>query len=208
MNMRNWRLMTCVTRATFFLVPVACILAQETPAKVDGVTSEWDVKAKMEAMATDVARLEDLLRRARPHEWIANGAPSVYTQQLESAKANMALLIEGTEKLAKQPERLSTALDVLFRMDNMDILLNSLQGGIRKYQGPAVANDIQRFVAEHSRHREMLRQHSIDLAAVREQEFRIISDEAQRCRTELSRKDAPETQPVTAKPRQVRRRQK
>jgi hypothetical protein len=196
--MRNWRLMTCLTRCAVLLIPVLCALGQDA-----GVASEWDVKARMAAMANDVGRLEDLLRRARPNEWVAKGAPEAYFRQLESARTNMQVLISGTEKLAKDPERLSTALEVLFRMDTMDLLLQSLQGAIRKYQGPSLADDIARFVADNSRHRDMLRQHSIDLAAARENDLKVINAEAQRCRTELSRKDAPETQP---QPRTVRRR--
>jgi hypothetical protein len=196
--MRNWRLMTCLTRCAVLLIPVVCAIGQDA-----GVASEWDVKARMAAMANDVGRLEDLLRRARPNEWVAKGAPEAYFRQLESARTNMQVLISGTEKLAKDPERLSTALEVLFRMDTMDLLLQSLQGAIRKYQGPSLADDIARFVADNSRHRDMLRQHSIDLAAARENDLKVINAEAQRCRTELSRKDAPETQPP---PRTVRRR--
>jgi exosome complex RNA-binding protein Csl4 len=58
-------------------------------------------------------------------------------------------------------------------------------------------------MADNSRHRDMLRQHSIDLAATRENELKVINAEAQRCRTELSRKNAPETQP---QPKSSRRR--
>lgn len=190
--------MTCLTRCTVLLIPLVCALGQDA-----GVASEWDVKARMAAMANDVGRLEDLLRRARPNEWVAKGAPDAYFRQLESARTNMQVLIGGTEKLAKDPERLSTALEVLFRMDTMDLLLQSLQGAIRKYQGPSLADDIARFIADNSRHRDMLRQHSIDLAAARENDLKVINAEAQRCRTELSRKDAPETQ---TQPRTVRRR--
>jgi hypothetical protein len=182
--------MTCFPRCSLLLIAAVCGFAQQA-----GVTSEWDVKARMTTMANDVGRLEDLLRRARPNEWVQKGAPDAYFQQLESARTNMQVLIAGTEKLAKDPERLSTALDVLFRMDTMDLLLQSLQGAIRKYQGPSLADDIARFIADNARHRDMLRQHSIDLAAARENELKLVSSEAQRCRAELSRKDAPETQP-------------
>jgi hypothetical protein len=159
----------------------------------------------MAAMAADVGRIEDLLARVRPNEWIAKGAPDAYLQQLQSSKTSMQLLIAATEKLAKEPEKLSAALDALFRMDSMDLFLQSLKEGVRKYQGPSLADDIARFIADNSRHRDMLRQHSIELAAARESELKVINNEAQRCRTELSRKDAPETQP---RPVVVRRRSK
>ena len=187
-----------------------CAFGQAAPAVAgDGVLADWDVKSKMEALATDVARIEDLLRRARPNEWVANGAPEAYQRQLDSSRTSYQLLIANAEKLARQPEMLSLALETLFRMDSMDLLLTSLSQGIRRYQGPSLADDIARFIADNSRHRDMLRQHSVDLAATRENEYKVISAEAQRCRTELSRKDAPESQPRYTPPaRSTRRRNK
>jgi hypothetical protein len=200
------------TRALLWMIPAGCVLAQSTPpsatqpAAQEGISAEWDVKSKMLALANDVARIEDLLARTRPQEWVAKGAPEAYLQQLESCKSSFQLLLESAGKLAKDHERLSLALETLFRMDSMDSLLTSLQGGIRRYQGPSLADDIMRFIADNSRHRDVLRQHSIELAATRENEFKVISTEAQRCRTELARKDAPESKPPP--PSRVRRRSK
>ena len=142
--------------------------------------------------------------RGSPERVDRQGRPDAYLQQLQSSKTSMQLLIAATEKLAKEPEKLSAALDALFRMDSMDLFLQSLKEGVRKYQGPSLADDIARFIADNSRHRDMLRQHSIELAAARESDLKVINAEAQRCRTELSRKDAPETQPRPV----VRRRNK
>ena len=69
-----------------------------------------------------------------------------------------------------------------------------------------LADDIVRFMSDNARHRDMLRQHSVELAAAREQELKVINAEAQRCRTELSRKDAPETQPAPPPPPRTARR--
>ena len=194
--MRHW--------STAILLTIACASAQTQTASPEGVASEWDVKAKMAAMASDVARVEDLLARVRPKEWVEKGAPDAYLQQLQSSKTSMQLLIAATEKVAKDPEKLSASLDALFRMDSMDLFLQSLKDGVRKYQGPSLADDIARFIADNSRHRDMLRQHSVELAAARENDLKVINSEAQRCRTELSRKFEPETLPKPA-PRPVRR---
>jgi hypothetical protein len=197
-------------RSVFLLLPLTASFAQAPPAAAtvaatqEGITSDWDVKGKMLALANDVARIEDLLARTRPNEWVAKGAPDAYVQQLESCKSSFQLLMESAGKLAKEPERLSAALETLFRMDSMDTLLTSLQGGIRRYQGPSLADDIMRFIADNSHHRDVLRQHSVDLATTRENEFKVISSEAQRCRAELARKDAPETE----QPKPVVRRRK
>jgi hypothetical protein len=207
-------------KRSFAAVPVCSLLlllsvtgasAQAPPVSAsavppEGIASDWEVKGKMLALANDVARIEDLLARTRPNEWVAKGAPEAYMQQLESCKSSFQLLMESAGKLAKEPERLSAALETLFRMDSMDSLLNSLQGGIRRYQGPSLADDIMRFIADNAHHRDVLRQHSVDLAATRENEFKVISSEAQRCRAELARKDAPESQPPP--PRPVVRRKK
>jgi hypothetical protein len=178
---------------------IAVLLLAATPVfgqqAADGVAAAWDVKGKMAAMASDVGRIEDLLRRVRPNDWIEKGAPEAYIQQLESSRTSMQILVAATEKVAKDPERLSATLDALFRMDRMDLLLGSLQAGVRRYQGPSLADDIVRFMTDNARHRDMLRQHSLELAAARENELKIIDAEAQRCRTELSRKNEPETQP-------------
>jgi len=200
--MRNLRVMTIFAPVIAILFFAPCLFAQTQQA--DGIAAAWDVKSKMVAMAADVGRIEDLLRRVRPNEWIEKGAPDAYLRQLESSQTSMQLLIEATEKLAKDPEKLSVALDALFRMDNMDLFLQSLQAGVRRYQGPSLADDIVRFIGDNARHRDMLRQHSIELAATREVELKTINTDAQRCRTELARKNEPETQPPPPPP--VRRR--
>ena len=57
----------------------------------------------------------------------------------------------------------------------MDLFLQSLKDGVRKYQGPSLADDIARFIADNSRHRDMLRQHSVELAAARENDLKVIN---------------------------------
>jgi hypothetical protein len=192
-------LMTIVARLGLLVAAVIPAFAQ-----ADGVAAAWDVKTKMAAMASDVGRIEDLLRRVRPQEWIEKGAPDAYLRQLESSQTSMQLLIAATGKVAKDPEKLSAALDALFRMDSMDLLLQSLQAGVRRYQGPSLADDIVRFMADNAQHRDMLRQHCVDLAAARENELKIIDAEAQRCRAELSRKNEPEVQTPCAPVRRRR----
>jgi hypothetical protein len=58
--------------------------------------------------------------------------------------------------------------------------------GIRKYQNPAVAEMLAGLIADTSADRDKLRQYLVDLAADREQQFRVMDQEAQRCRAVLS----------------------
>lgn len=162
-----------------------------------GVTAEWDVRAYMAAMAADIRRLEPALNSASPAEWVSKGAPDTYVRQLQSSQASMKNLVAATEKLAREPERLSTAMDAYFQMERMELLVSSLLDGIRKYQSPELADDMTRAFSENMVHRDRLRQHIRDLATTREQEYEIVNQEAQRCRGMLSRQAAPEPKPPT-----------
>ena len=54
--------------------------------------------------------------------------------------------------------------------------------GARKHQSPALADQMQTVISENSTNRDQLRQYMQDLAAQKEQEFKIADSEAQRCR--------------------------
>jgi hypothetical protein len=149
-----------------------------------------------------VKRIPDVLDQAKPQEWMAKGAPDAYVRQLESAKNELQYVIGSTEKLVREPERLTTALDVLFRLQSMEALLNSLRDGIRKYQSQAVADRLNAVLTDNANNREKLRQHIMDLAATREEQLDVMDKEAQRCRSELTRQpvDTPKTRTKTRKP--------
>jgi hypothetical protein len=54
--------------------------------------------------------------------------------------------------------------------------------GVRKYQSPELAEQMQTIVSENGTNRDQLRQYMQDLAAQKEQEFKVADTEAQRCR--------------------------
>jgi hypothetical protein len=171
--------------------------AQSPPAQSQpsGVTAEWDVRANMQSLAADVRKLEPLLKHANPADWLKQGAPGTYVKQLESSQASVQYLVAATDKLAQEPEKLTTALDAYFQMERMDLLLGSLREGIRKYQSPDLANMLSAAYAANSVHRDRLRQHIRDLAGTREEELRIVNLEAQRCRGMLSQQAPAEKKP-------------
>ena len=81
---------------------------------------------------------------------------------------------------------MTAVLDTFFRMESVDAMLRSVVAGIRKYQNPAVAELLAGLIADTSTDRDKLRQYLVDLAADREQQFRVMDQEAQRCRSALS----------------------
>jgi hypothetical protein len=152
-----------------------------------GTSPEWDVRANMAALATEVQRLEPLLKQVKPAEWVQRGGPEAYIRQLKSSQASVQILVAATSALAKDPDRLPTAFNAYFQMERMEMLVGSLKEGVRRYQSAEIANELTTMLGASSVHRDRLRQHITDLAAAREQDFRIADDEAQRCRSSLSR---------------------
>jgi hypothetical protein len=102
--------------------------------------------------------------------------------QWKSAQSELGYFLSSISSLSKDSERLPLALDTYFRMQAMESTLGSLVEGVRKYQNPALAELAQTFVAENSTNRDRLRQYISDLAAQKEQEFKVVDREAQRCR--------------------------
>jgi hypothetical protein len=178
------------------LVILAAMYAPAQTPPAEGITPQWDVRQQMKELADAARRTGPVLANVKPEEWVERGAPAAYTRQTESLRNEVAALIASSEKLAADPERLSIGLETYFRMGSLERLGGSLAEGIRKYQSGALADRLVESLALNSANREVLRQHLTDLAAAAEQQFAIVSEEAQRCRAEISR----ETEPPVRRP--------
>jgi hypothetical protein len=166
---------------------VAVIASASFGQQSAGIAPEWDVKAHMASLIDDVKRFEPLLQKVKVAEWAQRGAPEAYIRQLKSSQAMVQNVIAATAALARDPDRLTVALEAFFHMEKMEMLLGSLKEGVRRYQSPEVANELTTLLAANSLHRDRLRLHLAELANAREQEFKIMDEEAQRCRSTLSR---------------------
>jgi hypothetical protein len=167
----------------------APLLAQNAPAA--GVNSEWDVRKLLESLGAEAQHLQPIIDQVKPEEWVAKGAPAAYVAQWKSAEVQIRYLLTSTSGLARDPERLTLALDTFLRMQAIESTLASLAEGIHKSQNPALAELTQSVVAENSNNRERLRQYLIDLADQKEQEFQVADREAQRCRGLILNQPAP-----------------
>jgi hypothetical protein len=147
--------------------------------------SEWDVRKLLDSLSLQAEHLKPIIDQVHPEAWVSQGAPDAYIAQWKSAQAELGYLLASSNSLSKDPERLTLALDTYFRMQAMESTLGSLVEGVRKYQNPALAELAQTFVAENSINRDRLRQYVTDLAAQKEQEFKVADREAQRCRGQL-----------------------
>ena len=181
------------------LVFCASLGAQQPAA---GVSPIWDIRQDMTSLGAQIRALQPMVDNIKPETWLSQGAPSAYVKQMASLQSGIQYLLGSTEKLAKEPERLTTALDAYFRMQYVELLINSLRDGVRKYQSPDLAEILNGLVTASSNNKEKLRTHIMDLAAVRETEMNVMDQEAQRCRAMLSR------MPIEPPPSQKRKSKK
>ena len=165
-------------------------------AQTTGIATPWDTAPMVAALSAQAARLKPILDQLTPKDWVAKGAPDAYIAQWKGAEDELGFLSDSAKALEKQPERLPLALDTYFRLQSLELRLNSLVEGVRNYQNPAVGDLLIGVAAENSANRDKLRQYITDLAAAKEQEFEVADKEAQRCRATLTK---PAAKPTAAK---------
>jgi hypothetical protein len=142
-------------------------------------------------LAAQIARLKPLVGQLTPQSWVQKGAPAAYIAQWEGAQQELGYLDQNTQTLEKQPEKLTAALDVYFRLQGVEWRLQSLVEGARKYQNPATGDQIAEALGASAGKRDQLRQYISDLATQNEQEFAVVEREAQRCRDQQNKQPAP-----------------
>jgi hypothetical protein len=162
-------------------------VALPSAAQQGGFVPEWEIRKTIQAVTAQCQRLKPLLEQVNPKEWVAKGAPEAYIAQWNSTRTSLEHMKTSADNLAREPERLTFALDTFLRLGSFESLLESLAGGVRRYQNPAVADLIQGVMAENSGNRERLRVYLLEVAQTKEQEFQVVNQEAQRCRANILR---------------------
>jgi hypothetical protein len=133
------------------------------------------------------SRLEPMLAEVRPREWVAKGAPDTYVSQFESLSQQLRLIEADMANLAQHPGQMTDCMRALFRAQAFHQTLDSLLGGLRRYQNPALAELIESVAAEDRSDLDRLQNWVLDLAAAKDAQFEVVDREAQRCRANLSR---------------------
>jgi len=165
------------------------------------VPAPWDVSKSVTDLAAQVAKLKPVLAQLTPQAWVEQGAPVAYVAQWQSAQQELDYLDQTARALEKQPEKMTAALDLYFRLQAVEWRLTSLAEGARKYQSPAAGEQIAEAVGVHATKRDQLREYITDLAAQNEQQLAVMDREAQRCREDQnsSRPAAPAKRNTKAK---------
>ena len=156
-----------------------------------GTETEWDLRKLLDNLSAGAKRVKPILDQANPQKWNDPASAQSYAPQWKTAQNEIQYLTGVTDTFAKQPERLTLALETYFRLQAMENTLSSFDEGMRKYGNPAVADLLEATVRANSNNREKLRQYLVELAQTKEQESQIMDKEAQRCRATLSKQPPP-----------------
>jgi len=174
------------------LIACAVALCAQTPSpqapqsQQTGLETDWAIAAALQEIGVHATRLLPALKQIDARSWVDQGASETYAEQLQAAQDQTQALADGVKTLAKDPEKLSLALELYFRMQSIDSMLGSVEEGMRKYQNPASAQALVSLQAEAGPNRDRLQRYLVDLAAVREQQLHVMDQEAQRCRGTLT----------------------
>jgi hypothetical protein len=161
-----------------FLLAAACVSCLQA----QGVTAPWDLKKTLESLQVSGNRLKPVIEQLDPKQWMEQGAPDGYETQKKEILKQLQAVTSVANRLAADTERLTLALDLFMRIDSFDLNLQSLAEGARNYNNPAVAELIVGMRNENGHARQALRNYVVELAESKEQEFKIVDQEAQRCR--------------------------
>jgi len=175
--------------SAFLFFPVCSALAQQLP-----MTDE-DVAAVFSRISQRAARLDPMLEQLHPNDWVAKGAPDTYVAQWNSLRQQYMAVQSDLADLAQHMDRLADSMKALFRIQAANRALDSLLGGVRKYQNPALADLLESVAAESAADIDRFEQHLIEMADSKEQQYTLVDREAQRCRATLSRQPAAPATP-------------
>ena len=140
-------------------------------AQPTGVAATWDVSKAVATLSAQASRLEPLLGELKPQAWVEQGAPAAYVSQWNGVKQELGFMRRAASNLEKQPEKLTLALEALFRLQSVEAGIYSLVDGVRKYQNPAVGDLLIGVMLENSDNRDRLRDYVTDLAEQKELEI-------------------------------------
>jgi hypothetical protein len=156
-----------------------------------GLPPDWDAGVIIGEMGNHASRLLPTLNKIDAKAWVAQGASETYATQLQSAKDQAAAIAAAAKTLSGNPEKLSACLEFFFRIQGLEQIIGSLDGAVRKYQGPELADALAAQSAENGTNRNRFQTYIVTLAAQREQECAVMDKEAQRCRSIVATQPPP-----------------
>ncbi|MDP9054848.1 MAG: hypothetical protein M3N93_11200 [Acidobacteriota bacterium] len=191
--------MRLLSAAALVLSLAPGVFAQSAPIAdraLQAPLADEDVAMTFSQISQRAARLEPMLRQLHPHDWLAKGAPDAYVAQWNSILRQYGAVQSDMAALAQRPGQLSESMKALFRLQSTHVVLDSLMGGARRYQNPALADLIESVASETNADVDRFERYVLQLADEKEQQFTVVDHEAQRCRATLSRQPGEPARPA------------
>jgi hypothetical protein len=176
-------------RPVFFAALAASVrLVWAQPPQPAGLETPWDARQMLANLDKDNEQLKPLLEEINPQAWYdQKGASSTYIIQWHTAQTEVTDVIAVAKALGQNPQNLSQALDLYFRLEALDITSRSVEEGAHKYAARAPADQLSELIARNFNSREHFRNYLRELAQTKEASFKVADEEAQRCRGMISR---------------------
>jgi hypothetical protein len=159
-----------------------CAHAQTPTPAAAGVETSWDIAPVIQEIGAQAGRLLPALDQVDVRSWVDQGASETYLEQLDSSRQQARVVQQESQNLARSPERLTSGMALLFRIESLDAMLLSLEQGMRKYQSTRAAEILANVQAQGGPSRDKFERYLMQLAADQEQRLRVMDEEAQRCR--------------------------
>ena len=156
-----------------------------------GLEPAWDMSVVVQEIGNNASFLLPVLDKFDAGAWVAKGASGTFVEQLESSRQQARAVASEAQALARNPEKLSAALQLFFRLQGLETMLSTLESGARKYQSTELAQSLAALFGEGGTNRERFRGYIVNLAAERENQFEVMDREAQRCRGTLMAPQPP-----------------
>ena len=150
---------------------IAGALRAQAPV-APGLPPEWEVRRQLADLVKQTERLLPLIKQIEPAK--GPGMPEAYAAQQAAILTQIQYVSQVLAALARQPDRMTLALDAYFRLQAVESQVLSFTDGIRRYQNPAVADLLVSLTNETAASREGLREYVKELVAMREQERDLL----------------------------------
>jgi hypothetical protein len=177
-------------RLALVLFASSIVWAQTEPAQpsqpaATGLEPSWNIAVVVEEIGKHATRMLALTEQLDATGWERRGASGTYTAQLESSRQQMHAVEVEAAALTRNPERLSAALQLFFRLESVHAMVRTLEEATRRYQSEKLAQSLAALEGEGGANFERLRAYIVNLAQERETQFEVMDREAQRCRATL-----------------------
>jgi len=172
------------------LATLLCCAASLTQSSFCQQPDDPQIAAMFNGISAHAARIEPMLQQLHPNDWVNKGAPDTYVTQWNSAVEQFHAVQADMAALAQNPAQMTECMKALFRVQASHRALNSLMGGLRRYQNPALAELIESVAAEDQSDLDRLEQYVLQLADDKDRQYAVVDNEAQRCRATLSKQPA------------------